>query len=165
MQTAKTYRLISWSVLFIGLLLIADTFLLPQKQIIEIKSDGYTARSRTSAHHSHTTYFIISESNYTYRVTEDIWAGTTIGNPFTIYRSFIFHKPLKLSWREESGSYIQPIGNMNQSWLSYIILTFLVAWPLLHLLNLVNTTSKKYDTWNYLAPILAILHFVFYLVY
>ena len=164
MKTAKTYRLISWGVLFIGLLLIADTFLLPQKQIIEIKSDGHTAISRTSAHHPHTIYFITSESNHTYNVTEDIWAGTTIGEPFTIYRSFIFHKPLKLLWREESGCYIQPINNMNKTWFSYSILAFLVAWPLLYFLKLVNTTSKKYDTLNYLAPVLAIIMFVFYLV-
>ena len=164
MTTAKTYRLISWGVLFIGLLLIADTFLLPQKQIIEIKSDGHTAIGRTCVRHPHTTYFITSESNHTYNVTEEIWAGTTISEPFTIYRSFIFHKPLKLLWREESGRYIQPINNMNKTWFSYLIVAFLVAWPLLHFLKLVNTTSKKYDTLNYLAPILAIITFVFYLV-
>lgn len=165
MKTAKTYRLISWGVLFIGLLLIADTFLLPQKQIVEIKSDGHIARSRTSVHHSYTTYFIVSESNHTYNVTEDIWAGTTIGKPFTIYRSFIFHKPVKLLWCEESSCYSQPIGTMNSTWLSYLTLAFLVAWPLLHFLKLVNITGKKYETWNYLAPILAAATFVFYLVY
>jgi hypothetical protein len=165
MKTAKTYRLISLGVLFIGLLLISDTFLLPLKEIVEIKADGHISRSRTSVHHSYTTYFIISESNHTYNVTEDIWAGTTIGKPFVIFRSFIFHKPVKLSWCEEDNCYIQNIGTMNKTIFSYLTLAFLVAWPLLHFLKLVNTTGKKYGTWNYLAPILAAATFVFYLVY
>jgi hypothetical protein len=165
MKTTKTYRLISWGVLFIGLLLISDTFLLPLKQVVEIKADGHLVTTRTRGHHSYLTYFIISESNHTYNVTEDMWAGITMGNPFTAYRSFIFNKPVKISWCEESGCYIQPMGTMNKTWFSYFTLAFLVAWPLLHFLKLVNTTSKKYDTWNYLAPILAAATFVFYLVY
>lgn len=152
-------------VLLIALLLIADTFLLPLKQIIEIKADGHLVTSRTSVHHSYLSYFIISESNHTYNVTEDIWAGVTMGNPFTVYRSFIFHKPVKLSWREEVHCYIQNIGTMNKTIFSYLSLAFLVAWPLLHFLKLVNITNKKYGTWNYLAPILAIATLAFYLVY
>jgi hypothetical protein len=165
MITEKTNRILSMLVLAIAILLISDTFILPTKEITEIKADAHTARTRTKPGRGYTSYFLVSESKHTYNVTEDIWAGVTMGNPFTIYQSFIFHKPVKLSWCEEGHCYIQNIGTMNRPVLSYVALLFLLMWPSLHLMKIIDVTTKKNDSWHYGALILAPVTLIFYLIF
>lgn len=152
-------------VLFFITVIAAENFMLPYTKITEIKAGNDFEISRTSPTRSHSTRWLIAESKNRYNVPAPPYNYLSKGDDFIIYRSFIFKKPLKISWCETDGCYIMAIGTMNGNYLSYLVLGALAIWALSNLLGIIKPSPVRKGHWNSIAIGVSGALFIFYLWY
>lgn len=84
---------------FIVLLLVTvDLFILPNKEIYDVVSDGSIDDVRPMNSRSYGIYYLVGESKEKYKVHEYLYYTILIGNPIVIYETTLFKRRIAISW-------------------------------------------------------------------
>lgn len=165
MANPKTYQILTWISLALGIVITSDTFLLPKTKMMEVLDNGTTERTRTSSSKGYHSYYFLTTAGNKYHVPEYLYNAVLIGDTFQVHKSLLFRKPVQLSWcRKDGRCYTFDIGVINSNYIGYGVMGYLIIYPLLVLLGIVKITPNK-KTNVYICFTVALGTLIFYLVY
>lgn len=166
MENPKTYRILTWISLALGVIITSDTFLLPKTKLMEVLDNGTTEKTSTKPSKSYISYYFLTKAGNKYHVSEYLYYRVLIDDTLLVHKSLLFRKPVQLSWCEKDGlCYRGDIGVINGNYIGYGAMAYLIIYPLLVLLGIVKITTPNKKNNVYICFTIALGTLIFYLVY
>ena len=156
------YRIFLYATLVLDMLIITDSFLLPQikkEDIYKMRSSVYTGGYKTR---SYITEYLITQSGYQFQLPGSCYIHRTEGDSITVGVTGLFRRPGSVSWCEQQLCYKTDIRMFTHSyiimislWASFGFALFILFFP-----NLLNNNRR--ERWLAVAAAFAAMNMVFY---
>lgn len=158
----RTNIIIACSMLFLVMLMITDTFILPALKVYEVVENGTTSRTRKKR----VSYYLQMESKRRYHVTKEVYHGIAIGERCIIDRTLLFRRPIKIAWCKNNNGhvwyYVHEIGALNKHFIVFLLLGYLIIWPLGVITGIINPDASTNPYTKYLHLAATVVSFIYY---
>ena len=135
MKKRKIAQIVAFINLLIVGILVADTYLLPLEEfpaIVKQKTMPYT--SSRAASHGYTSWLIRDQNGIQYSVPDDSFHHLSFGDSFTVLRTTLFKKAIKIKYNTDTRTYSRDIGVINETFFGVFVMTLISLFSLIQIL-------------------------------
>jgi hypothetical protein len=143
MKLLQSPKAVPLAALILVVLVIADLFVIPKREVVEVVDNGTIETSRTSVTRSHESYLLIAKSKKRYLVPQNIFNTILVDQEFVAHKTRLFNRFAQISWCEGNGCYIQDTGTFNTVSISYLLLGGIALVSLLSALGVLKLKTVQ----------------------